>query len=254
MKTQFKYAFYEGLHIRGVTFLILVSMYLAFIIPGSLGLLPMPAQITAVSVGVVGIALMAVINIINNVYILRRMVTPPGAFLYALTPVPRWKTLLSSILMVTIMDIVTLTVVIIGEVWLALNLAGVKFWGILSGVSIQGSDIFIALGFITMIIVGYLLVIMIIMFAITAKKSFLFKLPASGFLALLISFACVYVVSLLPLALLPFGSLSYIDRYGPFIMITAGTKLIPVYVLLLLLAATGLFAATSKLMERKMNL
>jgi len=58
MKVQFKYAIRAGLYARGPVFAVIFIMELIFIVLGSLGILPLAAQITAVSLGGTAIAVM----------------------------------------------------------------------------------------------------------------------------------------------------------------------------------------------------
>ncbi|MCL2264525.1 MAG: hypothetical protein FWC22_00670 [Treponema sp.] len=253
MKTQFKYAIKAGLFFRGPAFAVIFIMNTVFIILGSLGLLPLPAHITAVSLCGVSIAVMFAANIAGDVSIGRRMFLAPGAYLDMLTPVPRWKILLASIITMTVMDVITLTCVIVAQVWLSFNMIGndmhQMFW---SGVLAHGAHLFHILWFILLAIVSYILLLTVIIFCVTMKKSIFFKLPASGFLAVLLAFACFYVISLLQLVMIPF---SEVQRHLFIIYLTVNSPAaIPFYVLFTLLEAAGLFVLTSKLLERRINL
>jgi hypothetical protein len=252
MKAQFKYAFKSGLTFRGIAFAVIFVMDAVFIALGSLGLLPSAAQITAVSLGGVAISVMMVFDIIGDIAILRRMFSAPEAYLYALTPVPRRKILLASVIVAAVLDIVTMAVVIAAETWLSFILAGVEVWqNLINYISANSSDLLYWLWLVPLLAAGYLLLMMVILFCITAKKSALYRLPASGLLAFLLACACFYVVSLLQLALIPFAAIS---RYGLVITLNLTRNALPFWVLLTLLEATGLFVITSKLMERKINL
>lgn len=253
MKAQFKYAFLAGLHVRGVAFAVLFVMNVTFITLGSLGLLPLPVLITAVSLGGIGIAAMLAANIGGDVFIARRMFAVPDAYLHALTPIPRWKTLLASITAMTAMDLFTMIFVIASQVWLVFNLVGGNIaqmaWDTIRA---HNPNMLHILWFILALIACYLLVVMIILFCVTAKKSFLFKLPASGFLAFLLACGCFYAVSVLQLVLAP---ISEVQRFGFLIMITPlSSAAYPVLIILTLLEAAALFVITSKLMERRINL
>jgi hypothetical protein len=102
-----------------------------------------------------------------------------------------------------------------------------------------------------LLVAGYLLLMMVIIFCITVKMSFLYRIPASGLLTFLLGCVCFYIVSLLQLVLFPFG---FIDRYGFIIMLVLQNSALPFYALLMLLEAAALFVITSKLMERRINL
>jgi hypothetical protein len=252
MKAQFKYAFMTGIHIRGIIFAVIFAMMAIFITLGSLGRLPVPAHITAVSLGGVAIAVMFAANIICDVSVIRRMFAAPEAYLYLLTPVPRRKILLASVITMLAMDFITMAVAITGEVWLSFNFTGLEWNMIFSALKQNSSDLLFVIWGIPLLIAGYLLIMMIILFAVTAKRSIFFKMPASGLLAFLLACACFYAVSLLQLILIPFSS---VQRYGLLIIVNVNNSAaLPVLVLLTLLEAAGLFFVTSKLMERRINI
>ena len=252
MKVQFKYAFITGLPFRGAAFAAIFVMDAAFILLGSLGLLPFAAMVTAVSLGGVAIAVMLVFDIISDVAILRRMFSAPEAYLYALTPSPRREILLASVIATAVLDIVTMAVVITAEVWLSFILAGGEIWRTMWDlISKNGYDFLYRLWFVPLLAAGYMLLLMIILFCITVKKSVLFRIPASGLLAFLLACACCYVSSLLQLLLFPLGT---VERHGLLIILNIGKTALPFYAVLILLEAAALFVITSKLMERKMNL
>jgi len=205
-----------------------------------------------VSLGGVAISAMLVFDIIGDISVIRRMFSVPEAYLYALTPSPRWKTLLSSVIVTAILDIVTMAVVITGEVWLSFILAGEEnSRTVLDFISANASDLPFFFWSTALLAAGYLLVMMIILFCITARKSIFYRFPASGLLAFLLGCVCFYVVSLLQLALIPFSA---VNRLGLLIILNLENNALPFYVLLTLLEAAALFLLTSKLMERRINL
>ena len=253
MKKQFKYAFITGFYIRGIVFAVIFVMNAVFLTLGWLGLLPFPAHITAVSLGGTAIAVMLCVNVVSDVFIARRMFASPESYLYALTPSPRWKILLASILTMAALDIITMIFVIAAETFLSFNMAGAGVWNAVINYLNQNQDLLLYAAFgLLFIIAGYFLVIMIILFCITAKKSILYKLPASGFLAFLIGCGCLYAVSLLQIVLAPFG---YVQIFAIFFIININAAIaLPVLFILTVLEAAVLFVITSKLMERRINL
>jgi len=252
MKAQFKYTFITGLTYRGPAFAVIFAINAVFIVFGSLGLLPLAAKITAVSLGGVAISVMLVFDIIGDIAIIRRMFVTPDAYLYALTPAPRSEILLASVIVTAILDIVTMAVVITAEVWLSFILAGEEVWQIVwNFVSTNSSAFLHGLWYVPLLIAGYLLIMMVILFCQTAKKSVLFGIPASRLLAFLLACVCFYVISLLQLLLIPFAT---VQRQGLLILLNLGSNALPFYALLTLLEAAALFVMTSKLMERKINL
>ena len=145
-----------------------------------------------------------------------------------------------------------MAVVITAEVWLSLILAGEGvLQTVLDYISANSSEFLYGLWLVPLLVAGYLLLMMIILFCQTAKKSILFRIPASGLLAFLLACVCLYVTSLLQLVLIPFSA---IERYGLLIILHLGKTALPFYALLILLEAAALFVITSKLMERKINL
>jgi len=252
VKAQFKYAFRTGLHVRGLVFAIIFVMNLVFIILGALGWLPFAAQVTAVALGGVAIGVMTIFNIISDVSILSRMFTVPGAYLHALTPAPRKQILLSSVITMMILDIVTMAVVITGEVLLSLNLAGSSVGSVVwTAIRTNLPSLIEWLLPLAGLIVGYLLVVMIILSGITLGKSVFYQKKAGGLMTAVAILAIIYVFSVSPMILAPLGTVS---RFGFFFTVTLGTAGTAMYILLTLIQTAVLFVLTSKLMERKLNI
>ena len=252
MKAQFKYAIRAGLHVRGTTFAIIFALNLIFIVPGLLGLLPLAAQITAVALSGVAIAVMAVVNIVSDVGIAGRIFFAPGAYLHALTPAPRKQILLSSVVTMLVMDMVTMAVAITGVVVLSLSLARNYVGGIdWETASYAMFDHLYMLSYVALMIAGYLLILMIILFCVAMRKSVLFQRPAGGLMTALLALGICYAVSISPLLTIPFGSVS---RFGLFFIVTLGNAGTFMYALLTLIQAAVLFVLTSKILERKINI
>ena len=251
MKAHFKYTLRAGMSGRLPAFAVIFAMNLVFIVLGSLGLLPLAAHITAVSLSGTAIAVMGVFNIVGDVAIIRRMFSAPGAYIYALTPAPRYKTLLSSILAIVLLNVVTMCVSIASVGILALNLAGlytsIDFWAIF------GTNIHVLYSLlpIALTLVWYLLFLMIIVFCIAVRKSLLHNKPAGGFLSVLLAFGVLYAVSLSAILLAPFGAVS---RYKMFFTVTLGYTGMAMYALLIFIEVAALFFLTSRLLERKVNI
>jgi len=253
MKAQFKYAFRTGFHVRGLAFIVIFIMFLVFAVLGALGFLPLAARIAAVSLGGTAIAAMMVFNIVSDVSIVRRMFAAPGAYLYALTPAPRKRILLSSIITMAAMDIVTMAAVIAGEVLLAINMSeggeGRIVWEALR--SAGASDVMYGIWGVALLLAGYFLVMMLILFCMTVRKSLFYNKPVGGLLTAALALAIIYIVNLLSFILAPFGEVS---RFAIFFTISLGRVGSALYVPLTLIEAAVLFILTSKLMERKVNI
>jgi len=253
MKAQFKYAFLSGLNVRGAAFAVIFLINMVFIALGSLGKLPLAIHVTAVSLGGLAVAVMLAANIGGDVFISRRMFSSPESYLYALTPVPRRKILLASVITMAVMDIITMTFVIAAEVILSINLAGGEIWKIIRNF-INENPVYLQYGlwYFLMLVSGYFLAVMIILFCVTVKHSFLYKMKASGFLTILLAFGCFQIAGLTQMVLAPFSD---VQRYGPMVIVSPGNSAaVIVLILLTLLEEAGLFILTSRLMERKINL
>jgi len=252
MKAQFKYAFFTGLRLRGNTFSIIFIMNMTFIILGALNLLPFAAKVTAVSLGGVAIAVMLGMNVACDILIISRMFAAPGAYLHALTPAPRNRILLTGVITMLVKDIVTMTFVITSEVILSLQLAGESLFALVRNTAFSDLTwIPDALIYTAMLVAGYLIVLMIILFCITASKSIFYQKRAGGLLTALLSIGILYIVSISSILVAPFGT---VTRYGISFVIDVGTAGTVAYVILLLAQAAALFMLTSKLMERRFNI
>jgi len=180
------------------------------------------------------------------------MFAGPGAYLQALTPAPRRKILLASVITMTLMDIISMAVVITGEVLMSFNLAGegvgAMVWQALRA---NASEYMSVLLSIALLISGYLLIMMVIMFCISVRKSMLYNKPAGGWLTALLALGISYAISLSSFIVAPFGVVS---RFGMFFTITIGGMGLLACTLLILIEAAALFILTSKLLERKVNI
>ena len=256
MKAQFKYIFRGSLSPRLIVFAIILAMNLAFIIPGMLGILPLAALITGVSLSGVAIVVMIAFNVVGDIQIIRRMFSPPGAVFYALTPVSRRSALISSIIAMTIMDFVTMAVSIIGVTILSLNLANQYVGNVWTELAMFNNayDIVgiqnILISFANMFS-GYLFIMMLIIFCFAIRRSVFYNKPAGGFLTFLVAIGVLYLSTVSALLLAPFG---HVSRSYLFFTVTVGQLGMGMHALLTFIFAAVLFVLTSRLIERKINL
>jgi len=160
--------------------------------------------------------------------------------------------LLASVITMMVMDIVTMATVITSEVLLSFNLASEDTAAVVwEAIRSNSSGLLYTLFCIVFLLAGYLLIMMVIMFCISVRKSVLYNKPAGGLLTALLALGLSYVVTLSSFILAPLGAIS---RFGIFFTITLGGGGMAVYALLLLAEAAALFVLTSKLLERKVNL
>ncbi|MCL2197256.1 MAG: hypothetical protein FWB77_06530 [Treponema sp.] len=252
MKALFKYAFLTGFHIRWPAFAIIFVMNITFIILGS-GTIPFALHILFITLGGLAVAVMMAANIGSDIIMGRRMYASADAYLQALTPVPRWKTLLANVIIMLAADIITMAFAIASIIWITFNFIGNNVWEIfLEMARTQDNYLFYTICGIFMMIAAYLLFVMIILFCAAMKKSILFKVPAASFLTFLLACGCFYAASLLQAVLLP---ISNVQIFGLSIILSPHTiAAYPILIVLTFLEAAGLFLITSKLIERKINI
>jgi len=238
---------------RLITFAIIFIVNIVFIVLGSLGLLPLAAQITAVSLSGTAIGVIAIFNIISDISIIRSMFSAPGAVFYALTPVSRGKTLAVNVITMLLTDFVTMATSIGSVVILAVNLGSnytnINFWESIRYYG--GLNVTFALLSLALAIVSYLLFMMVIIFCIAVRKSIFYNKRAGGFLAVITGAIVFYIASLTPLLVAPFGNINW---FFGIITVTVGNLGMGLYTLLQFTLASILFVITSKIMERKLNI
>jgi len=254
MKAQFKYAFRAGMSVRLPAFAAIFLMNLVFIVLGLLFRLPEAAHITFVALSGTALAAMMAVNVIGDISIVGRIFAAPGAYLHALTPVPRRRTLLAGVIAMLVMDIITMAALIGGVVWLAANM-DVFYGGLTEIADIAAGDFIVTvpetLQNAALLIAGYLLIVMVILFCITMGKSVFYQKRGGGWLTALLAVGIAYAVSLSPLILTPFGD---VERFGAFFTVTPNAVGNVLYILLILLEAAALFILTSRLLERRINI
>jgi len=256
MKAHFKYIF-RAEAMRLIVFAAVFVVNLVFVVLAALGVLPLAAQIVAVSLSSLGVNVMFVFNVIGDISIINRLFSPRSSIIYALTPAPRKERLLASIISMTVMDIVTMAGAMIGVAILGIhlggNFAGLNFWEMLSYPAYTGSFYFSfsMLIPIALMLAGYLYLITLITFCISVRKSMLYNKPAGGFLAFLVALGVIYITNISSFLLAPFGSVS---RFFTFFTIDVGTLGMAMYALLTFIFAAVMFVLTARLMERKLNI
>ena len=233
MKALIKYSLLACLYSRGAVFAVIFIMNTIFILLGSFNLLSNAAFTWAVALGGLGLAVMFFSNIKSNIAVAGRMFTAPKVYLYVLTPAPRWKILLANITAMIVMDLLTMISVILTLRWLAFNMRRIGLSENFN-ITIYGQEAHLSISpwFTLFLFANYLLVMMIILFCATAKKSIFFKLPASGFLAFLLACGCFYITNLLQMVLAPF---TQVTRDGIFMSISFNETTILLIILLLIL-------------------
>ena len=263
MKAHFKYIFRAEL-MRLIVFAVILAVNLVFVVLSAFGVLPLAARIVAVSLSGSAISVMFIFNIIGDVSIINRLFSPRNAVIYALTPSPRKNRLIASIISMTIMDFVTMTVSILGVVFLGLNLGSywtgnsiseMLWWGSYSYYGFSYYGFFDVLSSIilpfALLLGGYLYLITLIVFCKAVRKSVLYNKPAGGFLAFLVAVGILYITNIATFLIAPFG---HISRFFTFFVIDVGRLGIGMYTLLMFIIVAVMFVLTARLMERKINI
>jgi hypothetical protein len=132
---------------------------------------------------------------------------------------------------------------------LAGELVGAAIW---EGISSAGMPEALAwLLLLVYLISGYLLVVMLILFLISTRKSLFYAKPAGGLLTALFAVGVLFIINLSQFLLIPFGA---VTRFGVSFIISLGRSGMFAHSMLLLIIAAVLFVITSKLLERKVNI
>ncbi|MCL2136912.1 MAG: hypothetical protein FWH40_07950 [Coriobacteriia bacterium] len=252
MKAQFKYAFRAGLSVRAVVFAVIVLLELALFFAIKMLNSNFVLPIIAVTISGIAIGVMVTVNIVSDILVMRRMIATPDAYLIALIPVPRWKTLLANVVAMSVMDVITTTVVILGVITMAFSLTGPlsnEVFREMLGSASGGPAALLLSAFFT--IASYLSVLTTVLFAVTARSSILYNQQFRTPITVLLALAIRFIISLTPLLLLPFGKLV---RFGLLFNITLSNIGSAFYIILLFGEAVLLFSLTAWLMERKINI
>ena len=257
-KHTLKYTFKDGLYARGGTFAVIMLINIVFIALGSLGLLPRPAHIVAVSLAGVGVAVMIIINIVCDFATIGDIFTAPKAYLYALTPAPRRATVAAKTLAMFIMDCITSVCTIASTTILSLNLADAysnrSVWNFISNYNSEITHAMIRSSlYIAMLIGAYLLLVMFIITIRAAHRSIFYQKRFSGLFTALAAATAVFLSSILPLALspLPFARLM---RYGMFFIVNLNYAGQIAYTILIFAQAAILFLIATNLIDRRINI
>ena len=238
---------------RLIAFAIIFVINLVFIVLSSFGVLPLAAQITAVAISGTSIGVMAVFNIIGDITIIRSMFSAPGAVFYALTPVPRKKTLTAGLITMFLIDFITMVVSIASVVILSINLgshySGMNAWSMIRTYgTVDFENILLPLA---LVVAGYLFLIMFIIFCTTIRKSYFYNKPAGGLFTFLLAVGVLYIFSLTPLILTPFAN---VTRYYAFFTVTVGYLGMGLYALIIFIITAIMFTLSAYLMENKINI
>jgi hypothetical protein len=245
--TQLKYASRIYLNQRVYALIGTVVINLVFFVLGITGILPIGWMIFGTVLSSLSLCAVFGVCVMVDMESIKSLFAPPNAYYTMLAPVPAWKTVLSRVISMTVLDIVSLTVGIFGVVLQSTMLDSYQPWD--SGMIPTDSIIAIIIG-----IIAYATMFLFIIFACALAKSVFYHTKARGLLGFFGMVALGYLYSWLDLLLAPFANVS---RFGAFIEVhlTSGLNAgMIAYIALLLIKAAALLIGISYLYERKVNI
>ena len=248
MLKQFCYSTRERLPVRLTALLIMLGVNLLFVLLTSV-LSGMGVMITAVTFSSLALAYLIMANMFVSFAGIHEVFSAPKGYHTLLAPVPGWKIILGRVIPSAVIDVAMMAVGIPLVVWHSLRLAGVP-GSIVTQYGSFAQDVLFG-GVAAM--AGYALILLAYCFFRVISRSLLHRLPLSNLLGVLLTIAAFWVVtSLSNLLLLPFGR---VEIWGPVVHIALYPSPIVrlMVVLVLLLPAAVFFAASARLMERKVN-
>jgi hypothetical protein len=239
---QLKYSSRIHLDQRLLALVINVVVNLFFIVGGSIGALPEGWLVTGVVFSAIGLTALFVVCVTADVETIKSLFSTPNAYNTMLAPVPAWKNILSRVICMTALDLIMLTVGIIGVV---IQAGGMEYGSVDYGVDIVS---------VLLSVVGYIMMFLIIIFACAVAKGPLYHLKGRGILGVGAALIVMYAGSWMALLLTPFAR---VHHEGMFFMVdlamgwNAGTI---AYIVLLVVEAAALLIGASYLYERKVNI
>jgi hypothetical protein len=211
---------------------------------GSLGLYGEGWKIAAVTFSSIFMAGLVVVSVITVARAYNSIFSAPLAYNTLLVPVPRWKIILSRIITIVLFDLVSYVIGIAGIVWQSLILTG---HGLQRG-ALNEAGLWLMLG-----MAAYLLLLSVI-FYVSAVHSALSCKRLGKVLAFFASWGSLYLLTFLSAVLIPFTGF---ERYGVLFSISLNVGWntpTMVYTGLIVFVSAFLFAVTSSLAERRINI
>lgn len=247
MLNQIKYAIRENGRQRMIALGAAIALNVVFGFLALTGITGIGWKITAVVFSALTLCALFSVCIVWDIQSIRSLFSAPAGYNAFLTPVPRWKMILSRSLLIIVLDSVSLFVGICGVVFQSLLLSNIRFsftYGHWKETAFAGG----------VALLGYALIIMAIFFGCALSHSIYFHRKGRGFLSFLSVCGVLYLLHWMNLILALFGSVSkwklifVINLNAGFNAGTLG------YVFILLLQSVLLFVAATYLMERRVNI
>lgn len=248
MRAQFKYSLRAYLTPRAIALSAVLVMCLVFGLLGYNDIYGYGGKVTAVVLSALGLFGILVVCFITDFEMLRGLCTAPAGYVTLLTPVKSWKLILPRVITILVEDMLCLIAGITGVAIQGLIVSGYTgdmFWGEFDWSFLWG---------LAVILLGYIFLIMIVLFCIVLSKSLFYSRRIGTFLAVLATIATAYVFNLLNFVLAPFGAVDSVGIFYNISLIAGPTLGMAAYSLLSLCKSAALFLASSYLMERKINI
>ena len=232
----------------GTVILLNAGMALIF---GALGVLGMAGNVLSIVISSVSLAALLLIGLLNDFDAIHRLFVAPAAYLPLLTPVKPWKLLASRTIVNFVQDILFVAVGVLGlflQIGMAAGFPTLRITGLFP-------YWFESITYGIMFLFDYFFLILTIYFAVALTRTVLAGVRGRTLLAVLAAFGCFYLHNLLNIALYPLNN-GTVFQYGPFIAFSINSGSLAggiASIALAIFRCAALFFATTKLMERKMN-
>ncbi len=229
---------------------ILINLGLALIF-GGLGVWGDAGEAFAITISSLCMLALMLVALLNDVDALQRLFVAPAAYLALLPPVKPWKLLASRTAINFVQDIVFSAVGILG-VCLQVGMYG-NFMDF--HVSLTPQDWYQAILYGITFIFDYWFLILAIYFGVALTRTVLVGLKGRTALGVLSVFACLWLHNVVNIVLYPFSN-GTARSISVFLAFTVDIASIPggiAMIVLSILKCAALFYATTKLMERKLN-
>ncbi|MCL2146437.1 MAG: hypothetical protein FWH52_01395 [Synergistaceae bacterium] len=242
MKAIIKHSFLAGARVRGPVFIVVCLMNIVNGVFMSLDLLTVDVHSMTVKLGVAAIFVILVVNITDDIAVVKRMVIAPNAYLYALIPISRAKMLFAGIVYILIINTITMTAVVVQVIWLYNRMFSIQwFFEILANIT----ALYLSL---------YLMLVLIILFNLAFWRSIYNRRGYPARAQAIIS-TCTGIVLHLTLSYFVMSQFGVMDDLaGNIIDATLGSPANTIYVILTLLQCAVLFILISMLLEKKVDI
>ncbi len=253
MKAQFKYAVRSGLDLRAAALIGTIAVNAVFAVLGLAGIASTNVTVLGIVLSSISLCAVFAINIISDAIGFRNLYEAPHGYLLAMTPVKHWRILLSRVFSYVVMDVIALIIAISGVILQSNILDGSLTNGAFFRVTMRsfGTDI----SLFGMGILSYAYIMLLVVFSQVLKNTVFYHMRGRGLLAGLCVLAVAWAFNLTGFLFMPLGA--HQGWSWIFYSITLNTSNplhVVAYYIVSLAKISALFAASSALAERRINL